>query len=511
MAPVVAVVTAAVAVHARTVAFGFTWLDDVDLVVGDHAFLAHASALWRAFGRSHLYVVDPRHAYYRPLVTASYALDAWWSGVAPGGYHATNVALHATACALLYALLRRLAFGRGISLAAAVVFAVHPVVASAVAWIPGRNDVLLAVFALASWLAFVRDRTGGGSWRDRALHLGFFALALFTKETAIVVPLVCLAHVALAEPDAWARLRRPAAIARLVAAWGAVVAAWVVARTAATQQAVGDTAVGAMRALGAGALGVVAGLGQAVVPTRLSLIADAADVPVWPGIAVACLVVLVVWRIRGVRRRVVALGLGVFAAWLAPAVAAGGTLFLESRLYLPVCGAVIVAAEAARALVADRRALAAGAATVAGVLALVTLAYEGTFRDRMAFARNAVDESPRCSLAHFCLGQALHASGQPGRALDEYQAALTLGATYAVHNDIAVLYMADARWADAERELRAEIAVDPDFAAAHENLGVVLRREGRLEEACVEQDRALSLDPTRERAQHEKEQYCGAL
>jgi Flp pilus assembly protein TadD len=507
----VAVAVAAVAVHARTIAFGFTSLDDVDLLVGDHAFLARGSALWRAFGRSHLYVVDPRHAYYRPLVTVSYALDAQWSGVRPFGYHATNVALHAVACVLLHALLRRLSLGGAFATAGALVFAVHPVVAAAVAWIPGRNDVLLGVFALAAWLNWltcVRDRSVG-SWRG-ALHYVFFALALFAKETAIVLPLVCVAHVALDESQrsSWVRLKRPAVLGSFAAGWVLVVAAWAAVRSAATQQSFAETGVAALRSLGAGVTGLASGLGQLAVPMHLSLIADSSDVPVWPGLAVACGIVLATWRIPGVRRRVVALGVVVFALWLAPAIAAGGSLLLQSRLYLPACGVVIVAAEIARAIAPAQRTLAAVAGTLVGVLALVTLGYEGTFADPLAFARNAVDESPRSSLAHFCLGQAWHASGRTDRALAEYEAALSLGATLAVHNDIAVIYMVDARWDDAERELRAEIAVDPDFAIAHANLGVVLRREGRLDEACAEQARALALDPDDERAARERETYC---
>jgi tetratricopeptide (TPR) repeat protein len=499
--------------HARTVGFGFTWLDDVDLLVGDRAFLARASAFWRAFGRPHLYVVDPRHAYYRPLVTVSYALDARWSGVRPFGYHATNVALHAVACVLLWALLRRLAFGGALSAAGALVFAVHPVVASAVAWIPGRNDVLLAVFAVAAWLTFARGRASG-SWWDRAIHFVFFALALLTKETAVVVPIVCVAHIALAEPQAqvqpqaWAPWKRRSYLGGFAVGWIVIAAGWAVARGAATQQALGETGVVALRALGAGAAGLAAGLGELALPTRLSLIADSSDVPVWPGLVVACAIVLAAWRIPGVRRRVVALGLAVFALGLAPALAAGGSLVLQSRLYLPACGVFIVAAEIVRALGPARRTIAAVGGTLVGVLALVTLGYQGTFADRLAFARNAVDEAPRSSLAHFCLGQALHASGQGDRALAEYQAALSLGPALAVHNDIAVLYMADARWDDAERELRAEIAVDPDFAIAHANLGVVLRREGRLDEACAEQARALALDPDDERAARERATYC---
>jgi len=39
-------------VHGRSILFGFTDLDDRDLIVDDHTFLAQPSSLWRVFGRS---------------------------------------------------------------------------------------------------------------------------------------------------------------------------------------------------------------------------------------------------------------------------------------------------------------------------------------------------------------------------------------------------------------------------------------------------------------------------
>ena len=62
-----------------------------------------------------------------------------------------------------------------------------------------------------------------------------------------------------------------------------------------------------------------------------------------------------------------------------------------------------------------------------------------------------------------------------------------------VHNDIAVIDMKYARWADAERELRQEIALDPGFATAWSNLSIVLRHEGRDAEAGEADQRARDL------------------
>ncbi len=470
------VVAAACAVHARTVTFDFVDLDDRDLVVDDLRFLASPAAFAGAFTRSYMHALDPSHPYYRPLVTLSFALDARRAGAHAGGFHLTNLALHLVASALFFALLGRFSLGRAVTCAAAAAFAVHPAVASAVAWIPGRNDSLLAVLSLAAWLAFAHD-CDRPSWRARSLHVASFWLALLAKETALVIPLVCAAHLVLTRGPTRPR--------------GVVVAGWV-AGVAARLSVHAHPPVDAGSALRGAALLPVS-LGQVLLPFNPCLLGDRADVSPWPGLALAVLVAVAARAVPGVRPRVLGLGAAAFVLFVAPAAAAPGTRVLGSRLYLPACGALLVAAEIARAAVRERHARVAVSVASVAVLAALTVAYETTFRDRRAFARAAVAASPHAALAHVCLAKTLQLDGDRDRALSEYRLALALGASYVVHNNIAVIHMAEGRWADAERELYAELGVDPGSARAYRNLAIVLRREDRPAEARAAEARAAEL------------------
>jgi tetratricopeptide (TPR) repeat protein len=189
-------------------------------------------------------------------------------------------------------------------------------------------------------------------------------------------------------------------------------------------------------------------------------------------------------------------------------MAVPGTLMLDSRLYFPAVGVLVVAGEIARAAAPARRTLAAFAAIVVASLGLVTMAFESAFRDPLAFGREAVAGSPRSPLAHFCLGQAYQRAGDDDRALGEYHAALALGPAEVVHNDIAVIAMKQGRWDDAERELREELAVNPGYPVAYQNLAVVLRHEGRMEEACDAAERALAHSPDDGPRRAERDRDC---
>ncbi|MCA9108837.1 MAG: glycosyltransferase family 39 protein, partial [Planctomycetaceae bacterium] len=112
-------------------------------------------------------------------------------GKSPGGYHLTNVVLHAVNAVLVLLLVTRLTGHGSIGLVTAVLFAVHPVQIETVAWVSSRKTLLCSVFMLASGLCWLRpDRTG-----RQELHGSIWlALALLTKAAAIVLPPIVLAY-----------------------------------------------------------------------------------------------------------------------------------------------------------------------------------------------------------------------------------------------------------------------------------------------------------------------------
>jgi len=89
-------------------------------------------------------------SYFRPILSLSVMFDNLISNSSPYAFHTTNVILHIIASILLFFFLKRYYFDFLISFLAALVFAAHPINIFSVAWIPGRNDLLLFIFLLSS-------------------------------------------------------------------------------------------------------------------------------------------------------------------------------------------------------------------------------------------------------------------------------------------------------------------------------------------------------------------------
>jgi Tfp pilus assembly protein PilF len=152
---------------------------------------------------------------YRPLRSASYAFDYALSGLNPIGYHLSNIAYH-TLSSLAVFLIARMIFGKiRPALVTALLFAVHPIQTDSVTYLSGRRDVLSGLFILAGFYAFLRYRVTGK--RGYLIGLGIsFLLAIFSKESGIVLPLLCFAYDTFHRSDFTQRVHGDSTIRRLL-------------------------------------------------------------------------------------------------------------------------------------------------------------------------------------------------------------------------------------------------------------------------------------------------------
>lgn len=128
--------------------------------------------------------------FYRPLFSISLYLNYLLSGTNASAFYLTNLILHLLNLTLIYIISLRVYSTWQWSALALVVFAFHPALVQTIAWIPGRNDLLLTTFFLLSSYFY---KNSPRRFLNYSLHGLFFTAALFTKESALLLPLLWLA------------------------------------------------------------------------------------------------------------------------------------------------------------------------------------------------------------------------------------------------------------------------------------------------------------------------------
>ncbi|MFQ5428610.1 MAG: tetratricopeptide repeat protein, partial [Thermodesulfobacteriota bacterium] len=139
---------------------------------------------------------------YHPLTMLSHSLDYAIFGSNPAGHHFSSILLHGLNSGLVFLLAKTILYRAGMNgennwglnpaaMAAALLFAVHPLHVESVAWVSERKDVLTAFFFLLAILTYIRYN---GSTQKHLywLTLFFFLLALLSKPMAVTLPAVLL-------------------------------------------------------------------------------------------------------------------------------------------------------------------------------------------------------------------------------------------------------------------------------------------------------------------------------
>jgi hypothetical protein len=386
------VLVATASLYGQSLGYGFTYFDDYVLLSEDRGYLSDPGNIVATFsqdGFAYLGEVS-RGLYYRPMLWVSFILESQVDATPTALRHVVNVLLHLVASCLVLLLLTRLGYQRNLSLFLALIFAAHPALVLAVAWIPGRNDSMLAVFVLGlvlSLLSFLeRER-----WTTLSLVLVCWALALFTKESAIagavVVPVLAWTRLAPGERS----LSAPRTV--LAAGFLAVIPLWMIMRGSALH----GFPLFLSKVISNIPMGIVY-VGKTFVPLGLSPFPRVTAVSLAIGVVAVLGVLAVAWLSRD--RLLGMLGVGflwyggfLFPALLAPAETRG----IEHRLYVPMIGMLIVLAEArwpARLSLAPRlRAAVATALIVA--FGAATLTRLPDYAGPIAFWQSAAQTSPR--------------------------------------------------------------------------------------------------------------------
>lgn len=479
---------------------------------------------------------------YWPLTHTTFWLEWRLWGDNPSGYHVVNILLHAIAALLLWRLLNRLQVPG--AYLAGLIFAVHPVCAASVAWISERKNTLSMVFYLLAILIYLRHERFA-SWRWYIVSLVAFALALLSKTSVVMLPVVLLGL-------AWWQRGRIAKkdLARSIPFFILAGVMSAVTIYFQHQRAIGHWMVpreeGFLSRLAATGWVVWFYLYKALLPVKLSMIyprwsVDAGSVLSYLPLLALAGGLVVLWRLRRTSLRGLLAALGYFAVTLFPVLGFFGMAFGQySRVadhfqYVPLLGIIaLTAGVLGRTCQAKRRqtrraALAIAAGLVA-VLAVLTWRQARVYKNQETLWNDVLAKNDKAWVAHSALGSLHAAKGEIGKAVERFHAAIRIEPADArTHNNMGLLYDAVGQldkaaqqyqtairiWPkhpspyfnlgnlyartgqikQAETHYRKALQIAPDYADVHNNLAGVIAREGRLDEAIEHYRHAIQLKP----------------
>ncbi len=482
------------ALYGQTLFFSFSYFDDQSLILDNAPILSSFKNVGTVF-TSDVFFSASKY-YYRPLLNLSFMIDMKLGGVLPFIYHLDNILIHILAAALLYLLLCKLKYKRELSLFLAAIFIVHPVLTQAVAWIPGRNDSLLAVFVLAAFnffLAFKEEPR----LKYYLAYLAMFLAALFTKETAALLPLVVIYYFLFIGRD------KILARDKWLLVFGSLAAGfiWYLLR----YFALGSDPVSiniVLHSLLRNAPAILVSLGKVFLPFNLSVLPILADVKIIYGLIVLPLLILALIFSKNKRWSYVGLGFIWFILFLLPSLVRLNPIdtpdFLEHRLYLPLIGLFIILLELSgvKNLHLNKKIINLFAAVLLALFFFLSWLHIGAFKDRITFWQSAVAGSPHSALANRNLGAMYYLDGNLKEAEKSYRQALAINENEPmVHNNLGLIYADQGSYGAAEREYKKELSLYPNYDTALANLGNLYFTEKRLTEAENLWREALRINP----------------
>jgi tetratricopeptide (TPR) repeat protein len=459
-------ITATAAVYAPVRQFGFVW-DDPDYVT-ENVHVGQGLT-WQGVQWA---LTSTDAANWHPVTWLSHMLDVQLYGMNAGPQHVTNLVLHILNALLLFGLLYRMTGAWGRSTFVAGLFALHPLHVESVAWIAERKDVLSTLFWMLTMWAYVGYARRPGLRRYLPVVL-WFGLGLMAKPMLVTLPFVLLLV------DFWPLQRmEPGGLARLVKE---KLPLFAMAAISSVVTVVAQRQGGAVAGLWRVPLGVrllnapasyLAYIGKMLWPVRLAAFypLDAAT-PVLQALLGALLLTgTTLLAIRAGRRHGYFLtGWLWYLGTLVPVIGlaqVGGQSMADRYTYVPLIGLFVIIAWGAPELAGRWR---YGRAALAGAAACVLLACAALARAQAGYWSDGV------TLWQHALEVTEH--------------------NYAAHANLGGILLKQGKTDEAIAHFVAAQRIKPDLAEAQADLGMAYLSQGKFDEAAQRFAAALRIDP----------------
>lgn len=445
--------------------------------------------------------------YWQPLTWVSLQIDASLHGLNPWGFHLTNVALHTATALLVFYILFRFTNHPLASLAAAALYAWHPLRVESVAWIAERKDLLAAFFWFLTVACYERYAATASRRFYVATILGT-VLGVASKPTVVTLPFALLLL------DYWP-LRRTQLGAKLIVE---KLPLFALSALSSYLTFIGQSATGAVQTqytlwqrTSTAIVAYARYLGKIVFPYPLAV-----QYPYEPDIAMpvvaACaalllaLAALVLWQLRA--RPYLAAGYFWFIGTLIPAsglIQVGWQSMADRHTYIPMFGialaiAAFVATSGARLQVFLR-----ASAVLAAVLAFLTYVQISYWKDSFTLFAHTLAVTENNELMEMQVGSLHLRQGRPKDAVPYLERVVKARPDYYLARvNFGLACARTGRQDDAVSNLEQALRIKPDSGEARVHLGMIRMAQSRPDDAARLLNEALTrqLKPEQASAAH---------
>jgi protein O-mannosyl-transferase len=464
----------------------------------------------------------------RPVPALSFALNYYIGGYNPFGYHIGNMIIHAITGMLLFFFIKSTAGlydkrneGQGtlfslpitiISFFTALLWIVHPVNTQSVTYIIQRMNSLSTMFCMLCFVLYIQARSSSGRKKSLAFiaALFFWALALGSKENAAILPILILLYEWYFFQNLskeWLTKHSKYFMAALVF-FGVLAFVFLGTNPIEKLKTLRDFSEGNFtyteRVLTQFRVIVYyINLFFYPNPSRLNLDYDfpLSYSLINPATTLFSAVTLFGFIIIGILTAKNSRMLSFCIFWFFITLAIESSviplaIIFEHRTYMPFMGLSLLSV-----LLIDRYAK-LNLLKILLLCILISIGSMWTFqrneiwKDQLTLWQDCVRKSPKKARPHLCLGQAYAEIKDHQLAFKHYEQALKINPNYSeVRNNMGNLLAKEGRLEEAEVEYRLSLQIRPGYYKAHNNLATILIRQKKYGEARQHFIKSIILKP----------------
>jgi len=508
--PLFCIALAIFLVYSSTLLSDIVYLDDNVLITGQYQFNQDLTNISQAFKEDIFRTPQGGGTFYRPVERLSFMLDAQF-----GEYalifvsHLSNILLHILAMILLYLFLLKINIKKEIAFLFVFIFSVHPLTAQTVAFLVGRNDSLLAIFVFPSLIFFI-DFLQKQKYKYLIWHFIFYAIALFTKETAVVIPVICSLYLLIFAGFRQIIINYKFCL-KLISGWFLITGLWFVIRLSVLGRFIGNAEYNIFLSIYKNLPSLLPATGKVFLPFDLSVFPVMKDMSLVYGII--SLIFLTIWFILSEKKNLKLIGFGlswffifIFLTLVKPISTVPE--FSENRIYMPMFGFIfvilglgmiklpLVLKEKINSKESKKIIILFTSLILVLILSTVTIYRNQYYKDKFNFWKNATETSPSFAFNHNNLGAMQYLNGDFKNAEMEFKKALELNPEEKMaHNNLGLIYASQNKFASAEDEYKKELEINPNYDNAYYNLGLLYFKESKFKEAEKSWQTTLMINP----------------